>query len=296
MNDLITALASRPLICDGAMGTQLLAKGMGSGECGMLWNVERSETVRGVHEAYRNAGCDLITTNTFGGSTFSLEHHGLAGRMAELNRAGAENARQIAEGTAWVLGDIGPFGDFLEPMGDTTVEQLLDIFRAQAQALIEGGADALLVETMSDPAEVEVAVAAVRGCGSLPIIATYAFQKTGDTEFRTMMGSDVDETVGRAIAAGADIVGANCGTALTFPDYLELARQLVRVAGNTPVILQPNAGAPEVVGGNTVYRATPAEMAAIVEPLLEIGVRIIGGCCGTSPAHLAAMSRVVSAK
>lgn len=291
MNDLLSALATHPLICDGAMGTELLANGLGSGECGTLWNVERPEIVRGVHEAYRKAGCNLITTNTFCGSTFALEPHGLVERMAELNRAGARNARDIAGDSAWVLGDIGPFGDFLEPLGDMTENDLRAIFRTQTQALIDGGVDALLVETMSDPAEMEVAIAAVKDCSSLPIIATYAFQKSGDTEFRTMMGTSIEETIERAIAAGANIVGANCGISLSFPDYLELARQLVRAAGRTPVILQPNAGSPQFVGDNTIYCATPADMAAIVAPLWDIGVRIIGGCCGTSPAHLAAMCR-----
>ena len=296
MNDLLAAISTRPILCDGAMGTQLLAKGLGAGECGMLWNAERSGLVRAVHEAYRQAGCELITTNTFGGTTSALDRHGLAGRMAELNRTAAINARQAAGSAGWVLGDIGPFGDFLEPLGDMTAEELRGIFGAQIRALIEGGADAILVETMSDPAEVEVAVAAAGECGSLPVIATYAFQNSGATEFRTMMGTSVGEAMERAIAAGASIVGANCGTALAFPDYLELARQLVDAAGKTPVILQPNAGAPEVVGEATIYRATPDEMAAIVQPLLETGVRVIGGCCGTSPEHLAAMSRVVSAK
>ncbi len=290
MNDLLSALAARPLLCDGAMGTQLLANGLHAGECGMLWNTEYPEIVSGVHEAYRRAGCNLVTTNTFEGSSFALARHGLDGRMAELNRAGAQNARQIAGDSGWVLGDIGPFGDFLEPLGDMTAEQLHTIYCAQAQALLEGGADALLVETMSDPAEVEVAVAAAKESGSLPIVTTYAFQKNGDTEFRTMMGTSVEEAMGRAIAAGAHIVGANCGTGLSFADYLELARQMVRLAGKTPVILQPNAGSPQMVGEKTVYCATPEEMAALVPALLQAGVRIIGGCCGTSPAHLAAMS------
>ncbi|MDD5349330.1 MAG: homocysteine S-methyltransferase family protein [Chthoniobacteraceae bacterium] len=294
MNDLLTVLATRPLLCDGAMGTQLLAKGLTSGECGMLWNTGRPEAVRGVHDAYRRSGCNLLTTNTFGGTLSALERHGLAARMAELNRAGARLAREAAGDTGWVLGDIGPFGDFLEPLGDMTADELRAIFRAQAQALIEGGADALLVETMSDPAEAETAIAAAKDCGDFAVVATYAFQKTGDAEFRTMMGTGVGEAVERAIAAGADLVGANCGTALSFPDYLELARQLVRAAGKTPVILQPNAGAPQVIGGETVYLATPAEMAAIVAPLVDIGVRVVGGCCGTSPAHLAAMGHAVS--
>lgn len=293
--DILSALATRPLICDGAMGTQLLASGLASGECGMLWNAERADSVRAVHQAYRQAGCNLITTNTFEGSSFALARHHLGERMAELNAAGARNAREIAGDSAWVLGDVGPFGDFLEPLGDMTSDELFAIFQAQIVALMEGGADAVLVETMSDPAEVAVAVAAAKAVGGIPVIATYAYQKTGPSEYRTMMGTSVDEAVAQAVAAGADIVGANCGTGLAFPDYLELARQMVSAAGKTPVILQPNAGAPQVIGDQTVYCATPEEIAGIVQPLLETGVKIIGGCCGTTPAHLAAMSRALKA-
>lgn len=260
----------------------------------MLWNADRPEIVRGVHEAYRQAGCDLVTTNTFGGSLFALARHDLVERMAELNREGARNARNVAGDSAWVLGDVGPFGDFLEPLGEMSAQELREIFRLQIAALSEGGADAILIETMSDPAEVEVALGAAKDCGSLPTLATYAFQKTGDTEFRTMMGTGVEEAVERSVAAGANIVGANCGTDLSFNDYLELVRQILRAAGKTPVILQPNAGSPQRVGDQTVYCATPAEMAAIVPALLQLGVRIIGGCCGTSPAHLAAMSRAAA--
>ena len=293
MIDLLSALASRPLVCDGAMGTQLFARGLSSGETSLLWNADHPEKVREVHEAYRQAGCQLITTNTFGGTSSALDRHGLVERMAELNRAGAQIAREAAQDSAWVLGDVGPFGDFLEPLGDMTESELRAIFRAQIEALVEGGANAILVETMSDPAELEVGVKAAKECCDLPVFATYAFQKNGPAEFRTMMGTSVGEAVERAIAAGAHIVGANCGTALSFPDYLELARQIVRAAGKTPVILQPNAGAPQVIGDQTIYCATPAEMAEIVAPLLQIGVRVIGGCCGTSPAHLTAMSRAL---
>jgi len=293
MTDLLSALAMRPLVCDGAMGTQLFARGLNSGETSLLWNAEHPERVRSVHEAYLQAGCKLITTNTFGGTSSALDRHGLAARMAELNRAGAQIAREAADDSAWVLGDVGPFGDFLEPLGDMTESELRAIFRAQIGALVEGGVDAILVETMSDPAEMEVAISAAKDCCSLPVITTYAFQKSGPTEFRTMMGTSVEEAVERAIAAGAFCVGANCGTELSFPDYLELARQIVRAAGKTQVILQPNAGTPQVLGEQTFYNATPVEMAAIVTPLLDIGVRVVGGCCGTSPAHLTAMSHAL---
>ena len=293
---LLDQLVIRPLCCDGAMGTQLLARGLGSGECGMLWNVNRPADVGGIHLAYRNAGCDLITTNSFGGSRFALKLHGLANRVTELNRAAAQVARAAAGDHGWVLGDVGPFGDFLEPVGDTTADELRAAFQAQMAALIEGGADAILVETMSDPAEAVVGIEAAKACATaVPVIATYAFQKTAPGEFRTMMGTTAAEAVRRAVGAGAEIVGTNCGTGLSLDDYVELARQLVAAAGNATVIVQPNAGSPRTENGRTIYNATPEEMAATATRLLAAGVRIIGGCCGTTPNHLAAMSRAIHA-
>jgi methionine synthase I (cobalamin-dependent) len=278
------------------MGTQLLARGLASGECGMLWNVNRPADVGGIHLAYRNAGCDLITTNSFGGSRFALKLHGLENRVAELNRAAARVARTAAGEQGWVLGDVGPFGDFLEPVGDTTADELREAFRAQIAALLEGGADAILVETMSDPAEAVVGIEAAKACApTVPVIATYAFQKTAPGEFRTMMGTSVTEAVQRATAAGAEIVGANCGTGLSLDDYVKLAEQLVAAAGSARVIVQPNAGSPRIENGRTIYDATPEEMAATATRLLAAGVCLIGGCCGTTPAHLTAMSRAVRA-
>ncbi len=291
---LLNELSRRPLVCDGAMGTQLLARGLTSGECGMIWNVNRPADVGGIHLAYRNAGCDLITTNSFGGSLFALEPHGLASRGADLNRAAARVARSAAGDHGWVLGDVGPFGDFLEPVGDITADDLREVFQAQIVALIEGGADAILVETMSDPAEAVVGIEAAKAsAANVPVIATYAFQKTAPGEFRTMMGTSVAEAVQRATRAGAQIVGANCGTGLSLDDYVKLAEQLVAAAGNAAVIVQPNAGSPRIEHGRTIYDASPEDMAATAARLLAAGVRIIGGCCGTTPAHLTAMSRAV---
>jgi 5-methyltetrahydrofolate--homocysteine methyltransferase len=276
------------------MGTQLFLRGLGAGDCGMLWNVDRPGDVQAIHQAYRDAGCELITTNSFGGSRFSLRLHGLEGRVAELNRAAARVARAAAGDQAWVLADVGPCGDFLEPVGDIAADDLRAAFREQIAALLEGGADAVLVETMSDPAEAVVGVEAARECNaSVPVIVTCAFQKTGPGEFRTMMGATAADAVRRARAGGADIVGANCGTGLSLKDYVELARQLTAAAGDTPVILQPNAGTPRSEHGRTVYDATPEDMAAAATQLLAVGVRIVGGCCGTTPAHLAAIARAV---
>lgn len=290
MIDLLAALHGQPLLCDGAMGTQLIASGLG-GDCGMLWNTAHPGRIRRVHEQYVKAGCNLLTTNTFGGTAHALGRHGHDHQVLELNRAGARIAREAIGQSGWVLGDVGPFGDFLEPLGETSANALGTMFREQIAALVDGGADAILIETMSDPAEMELAVTASREVANLPILGTYAFQKTGNAEFRTMMGTAVEEAVERAVAAGADVVGANCGVELSFADYLELARQIVRAAGKTPAILQPNAGSPQTVNGEISYNATPEEMAALAEGLVGVGVRIVGCCCGTHPGHLAAMSR-----
>ncbi|MBV8211903.1 MAG: homocysteine S-methyltransferase family protein [Verrucomicrobia bacterium] len=293
-NDLLTELATRPLCCDGAMGTQLLARGLKGGKCGMLWNVDRTSDVREIHEAYRSAGADLVTTNSFGGSRFTLDRHGLADRADELNRAAAEIARVPAGETGWVLGDVGPFGDFLQPLGETTPDQLRDIFRQQIEALLAGGADAILLETMSDPAEAVIGIEAAKACEtSVPAIVTYAFQKTASGSFRTMMGTTVDEAIQRAADSGAQIIGANCGTRLNLNDYVELAKQIVAVAGHAYVMIQPNAGRPHTEDGRTVYDATPEQMAMTTSQLLSSGVRIVGGCCGTTAEHLVAISRAL---
>jgi 5-methyltetrahydrofolate--homocysteine methyltransferase len=290
--DLTERLARGPMLCDGGMGTQLMARGMRAGECSELWNVERTSEVEDVHRAYRDAGCELITTNTFGGTTTALARHGLAERAAELNELAVRLARRAVGGSCYLLGDIGPFGDFLEPMGTTTEAELAGIFRTQAMSLKRGGADGIIIETMSDPNEMRIAIKAAKGVAYWPVIATYAFNAPaeGSGVFRTMMGTTAEEAIQAAVAAGADVVGANCGTSLGLNDYLELAKVLVKAAGKTPVILQPNAGSPQTINGKTVHTATPEDMAALVQPLLAAGVRIIGGCCGTTPAHLKAMA------
>ncbi len=309
-SDLLTELGTRTLLCDGAMGTQLIARGLAAGECGEQWNLTRPDDIEAIHRAYAHAGCDLITTNTFGGTTCSLERHGLGDQADELNRAGAALARKAVgeERPHWVLGDIGPFGGFLEPIGEMSPRELRRIFEQQALALRRGGADAIIIETMVDPAEMALAIKAAQSVADWPVIATYAFNKTDGPapdsspkspsaspagtapEFRTIMGTSVADAVGQAVDAGADVVGANCGTSLGLGDYLHLARALVQAAGRVPVILQPNAGSPQMVEGKLIHPASPAQMAELVPQLKALGVRIIGGCCGTTPAHLAAMA------
>jgi len=300
-SNLLSELRRRPLLCDGAMGTQLMAAGLGPGQCGMLWNVERPSAVREVHQRYREAGCELITTNSFQGSRQALAMHALADRVVELNRAAAANARQAAGREAWVLADVGPFGGFLEPLGTTTHAELEAMFREQLAALHEGGAHAVIIETMSDPAEAVVAVQSAKKTTDWPVIATYAFQESAKAcarptpLFRTMMGATVAEAMHAAIEAGADVVGANCGSDLDLEAYRRLAEAVLAAAGSIPVIVQPNAGAPRLEDGCTVHPATPVEMSQLARSLLSLGVRIVGGCCGTTPAHLAAMAQEVKA-
>ena len=295
--NLMEELAARPVCCDGAMGTLLMARGMNSGDCGMVWNTDRPNDVMAIHHAYRKAGSRLITTNSFGGSRFVLDGHGRADDLRELNMAAARVARAVAGEDAWVLGDVGPCGDFLEPVGDLTEDELRDGFREQIDALLEGGADAILVETMSDPAEMICGIEAALACNpDIPVVATYSFLKTANGGFRTMMGTTVDEAIRRAVDAGAKIVGTNCGTDLDLDDYVALCRQIAAAAGPAKVIIQPNAGAPQQVDGQTVYLATPSQMAETADRLLAAGAHIIGGCCGTTPDHLAAIARSLSSR
>jgi methionine synthase I (cobalamin-dependent) len=286
---LTQACLESTLTCDGAMGTELIRRGLNLGECGMRWNADRPGDIRDVHLAYRRAGCRLITTNSFGGTRTMLQRHGFAEQTAAWNRLAASLAAEAAGADAWVLGDVGPFGDFLEPMGETSATELDQVFREQIQALAEGGADAILVETMSDPGEVTIAIRASKAVCGLPVIGTFAFQKSGGV-FRTMMGTTVQEAVRSVYQAGGDIAGANCGTDLSLADYLDLAAEITAAADGRPTILQPNAGAPKPADGGVRYDATPAEMAQAARQLRAIGISIVGGCCGTSPTHLAAIA------
>ncbi len=289
---LLDALARRPLLGDGATGTQLQALGLKPGACGERWNLDHPDRVRELHRRYLAAGSDLLTTNSFGGTTFVLAGHGLEAQAHALNEAAARLAREIAGEQAWVLGDIGPFGGLLEPLGETLPEDATAAFRAQATALLAGGADAILVETMSDPAELELAVRAAREAGATVVIATYAFQQSA-VGYRTMMGTTVAAGVARALAAGADVVGANCGTELSLADYARLTAELVAAAGTTPVIVQPNAGSPVLRAGRISYAESAAQFAAAAPRLLAAGARILGGCCGSTPEHIAAMRPIV---
>lgn len=280
------------MLGDGATGTQLQLLGLAPGACGELWCIDHPDRVQQVHQAYLAAGSDLLTTNTFGGTSFVLAGHGAGARVREINVTAARIARAVAGDHAWVLGDIGPFGGMLDPLGEAQPDEVAVAFREQAAALLEGGADAILVETMSDPAEASLAVQAARDVGAEFVIATYSFQRSV-AGYRTMMGTTVAEATAAVLAAGADVVGANCGTELSLSDYEKLTAELVGAAPGHPVIVQPNAGSPRLVDDKICYDESAAEFAAAVPHLLVAGSRIIGGCCGSTPQHIAAMAPLV---
>jgi len=282
------ALRSGLLVADGAIGTEMQRRGLEPGACAEAWNIQHPDWVEEVHRAYVEAGARLLTTNSFRGTRFALAGFGLGDRGAEVNRRAAELARKAAGDKAWVLGSIGPFGGFLEPLGDTSTEELHSWFLEQASALLEGGADGIVLETMAAREEVAVGIHAARAAGAVLVAAMMTFEK-GKGSCRTMMGVTPGDAARFMADEGADIVGSNCGTGLSMPDYAAIVAQF-RSAISTPVLIRPNAGSPELVGDRIVYGQPPAAMAAEVVSLADAGANIIGGCCGTTPEHIRAFA------
>ncbi len=277
------------LISDGAMGTFLHAKGLAAGECPESWCVTHPDVVRGIAQAYADAGSDIVETNSFGGSSFKLKAYGMADKATEFNRAAAALAKQAVEGKGYVAASVGPTGHIVEDEGgDVTEQQLYDAFKEQVAALADGGADAICVETMSSLTEAAAAVRAAKENTTLPVICTFTFE-AGAKGFRTMMGAKPDRAAKAAVAAGADIVGANCGNGIV--NMIEITRQIRAAVPTTPILVHANAGAPVVEDGKTCFKETPDFMAAKVKELIEAGANIIGGCCGTNPNHIAAMAK-----
>jgi methionine synthase I (cobalamin-dependent) len=275
------------------MGTQLFARGAEPGKCNDWLNVETPELVTEIHRAYLDAGSDAILTNTFGANRYALARHGCADQAVEINRAGAQVARRAAGDTRYVLGDIGPTGDFLEPLGTLRAEQVRAAFVEQVQGLREGGVDGFLIETMTALDELALAIEAARSAGGgLPVLASMSFDK-GGAGFRTMMGVEVPTAVAKMTSLGVDAVGFNCGTA-TLDEYVELAKAYAAAATScgkqVQIFAEPNAGKPELVDGQAVYRVTPQEFAVACRRILDAGIHILGGCCGTGPEHIQAVA------
>ncbi len=285
MKSTLTQLVSegKTLVSDGAWGTFLQAKGLRAGECPELWNLDHPDAVLDIAKSYIDAGADTIETNSFGGNSFKLKGFGLHDKVYEINRKAAEISRQAAGEDKYVLGSIGPTGKILI-MGDVTEMELYNAFKEQAIALYQGGADALIIETMTALDEAEIAVRAC--CENTPceVICTMTFDYLASGEYRTMMGVSPTEMVEVLKPAGAHILGANCSNGIE--GMIQITKEIRSVDKEIPVLIHANAGLPVLQGACTVFPESPEMMAQFGTQLVQAGANIIGGCCGTTPAHI----------
>jgi len=281
------------LVGDGAWGTQLMARGLPAGRPPEWFALERPEVIEEVARRYLEAGADLVTTDTFGASSFGLRRHGLEGERERVNREAVAAVRRAVGERALVSASVGPSGELLEPFGDASPEALEEAFAEQVAVLAGAGADLVCIETMTDLTEATRAVKAAKAVApTLPVMAAMTFERTPRGYF-TVMGVSVDRAVAGLLAAGADVVGSNCGTGIA--DMVEIAREMAKVASR-PIVIQPNAGLPRATAEGTVYDETPQSMAARLPELLDLGVAVVGGCCGTTPQHTRALRQAVDAR
>ncbi|HZO99618.1 MAG TPA: homocysteine S-methyltransferase family protein [Terriglobia bacterium] len=279
------------LISDGALGTLLQAKGLKPGECPESWCLSHPEVLKGIAQAYLDAGSDIVTTNSFGGTSYKLEPYGYQDKVRDFNRAAATLVKQVMRERGYVAGSVGPTGRIVvDEGGDVRPEDLYRAFSEQVAALAEGGADAICIETMSSLVEATQAIKAAKDHTRLPVLCTFTFAASA-RGFHTMMGASPERAAQEAAAAGADVVGANCGNGIV--NMIEIARAMRAALPRIPILIQANAGAPVLEGDKTVFKETPEFMASHVRALMQAGANIIGGCCGTTPAHIAAMARVI---
>lgn len=270
------------LVSDGAWGTFLQQKGLKTGECPEEWNLTHPYEVLDIARSYIEAGADMIETNSFGGTRFKLEKFGLIDKVFELNKAAAEISRKAA-GDKFVLGSVGPTGKILM-MGDVTEEELYEAFKEQAMGLEAGGADAIMIETMSDLDEARLALRAAKENTGCEVFCTMTFEKTVTGEFRSMMGVSPTEMVLTLIDAGAELVGANCGNGIA--GMVGIVEEIRKANSDIPILVHANAGMPVYQDGETVFPEKPEEMAALVSEIIAAGANVIGGCCGTTPEHI----------
>lgn len=292
MGILLDKLAKKKiLVSDGAWGTMLQAKGLNPDDCPEEWNISHPTEVQAVARAYAQAGSDIVLTDTFGGSKIKLEKKGCGDRVAEFNQAGASNSLQAIAGTdVIVAGSVGPTGEFIQPLGLISVEEMQAVFTEQISAMLQAGLRVICVETMMALDEAACAIRAAKKLDpTVEVIATMTFDDT-PKGFRTMMGVDPAAAVESLSEAGADVLGSNCGNGI---DAMIKVAAEFRKYTEKPILVHANAGLPELIDGQTVFRQGPEEMASQVEALIQAGANIVGGCCGTNPDHIKAIKAVV---
>lgn len=283
-------LSGNILVSDGAWGTFLQQKGLLPGECPESWNTLHPEKVLEIAQSYIDAGSDMIETNSFGGNRIKLSYFGKEDQVYELNKAAAEISRKAAGPNKHVLGSIGPTGKFLIT-GDVTEEELFEVFKEQAIALEAGGADALIIETMTDIDEAKIAIRACKENTSCEVICTMTFDKTDEAVFYTMMGVTPADMTTELVNAGVDIIGANCGNGME--NMVGITKEIRTANSEIPILIHANAGAPVFQNNETLFLETPDITAGFVNPLIDAGANIIGGCCGTTPAHIKSIAQMV---
>ena len=271
------------LVSDGAWGTFLHQKGLKADECPESWNLQRPEEVLEIASSYVEAGADIILTNSFGASPIKLEGYGLAEQTLELNKSAAEISKKAAGNRALVMGSMGPTGKMVI-MGEVSPQEVFKGFMEQAKGLADGGADGIVIETMTDPEEARLAIEAVKKVTTLDVACTFTFSRNQDGVYRTMMGTDVGAYLEMALSAGADIIGANCGNGTA--GMIEIVKEIRKLNPEIPVLVHANAGLPIYKDGKTVFPESPGEMASQIKDLVAAGANIIGGCCGTTPDHI----------
>lgn len=283
---LLDALGERVLLADGAMGTEIQRAGLESGACGEAWNLDHPERVLAIQRRYVEAGSELLLSHTFGASRIMLSRHGEGERTLDINRAAVRIAREAIGERGYVLGDIGPFGGLMEPYGEVAPAEVERAFREQAKALVEAGADGIIIETQTAFEELAIGIAAAKEAGAAAVVASVAFDRMADEDdVRTMMGVSPEQAAEFMVAHGCDVAALNCGTRV---DMAMAARVVARYRATSglPVMAQPNAGEPVLEDMKVVYEQTPEEMGEGLEALLAAGARIVGGCCGSTPAHI----------
>jgi len=291
---LCEAVLERRLVCDGAMGTQLMLAGLEQGNCGEMWNVTHPERVLAIQRRYVEAGADCLITNTFGGSPLMLTRHGHVEDLRGINQAGVRIAREaFGERPGYVLGDIGPLGAILEPYGDLPETDARAALDQQAAALVEAGVDAIIIETQTSLEELGLAIDAAKAAGAPCIIGSLAYDLSADgTFYKTMMGVAPEQAAEFVEARGAQIIALNCGTGMDMPDTAKVVR-LYRESCKLPTMVQPNAGLPVLENLKAVYKQPPNETARAVPDVLSAGANIVGSCCGSTPDHTRAIHAAV---
>ncbi len=287
---IIQKLKNKILVADGAMGTMLFAKGLKPGEPPESVNLENPEILEEIAQTYFDAGADIIQTNTFGASPLKLSDYGLQDKTEEINRIAVEKVRKVVEEKTYVSGSVGPSGKLLKPFGDTEPEDIYKSYERQMKALINAGVDLICIETMTDLNEATLAIKAAKSISpEIPIMATMTFDET-PRGFYTIMGVSIEAAVVGLQKAGADIIGSNCGNGIE--NMIKIAREFKKYA-ILPIIIQSNAGIPKMKEGKLFYSETPEFFAEKAKELIDAGVSIIGGCCGTTPEYIRAIRKVV---